>query len=107
MTLGKIYTLSEVAEHLRLTNRAVAKIAKAHGLCMEAGRTLTFTESDIDGIKQAMRVAPKEAPKEAPEPAPKPPLSDYQLSKSLRELTRKRSKRPLAKRLPKEEFGED
>jgi hypothetical protein len=52
---GKIHTLAEVAEYLRLTNRAVAKIAKRHGLCMVAGRNILFTDSDIEGIKDALR----------------------------------------------------
>lgn len=51
----KIHTLSEASEHLRLTNRAVAKIAKRHGLCMVAGRNILFTDSDIEKIKEILR----------------------------------------------------
>ena len=52
---GSIYTLSEAAEHLRLTNRGVAKIAKQHGLCMVRGRDILFTDSDIEAIKDVLR----------------------------------------------------
>ncbi len=52
---GRIYTLSEAAEHLRLTNRGVAKLAKANGLCMVRGRDILLTEADIEGIKDVLR----------------------------------------------------
>lgn len=55
---GNVYTLNEAAEHLRLTNRGVAKIAKQHGLCMVRGRDILFTDADIEGIKEVMRIAP-------------------------------------------------
>lgn len=84
-----LLTLSEAAGILRLTNRGVAKIARRHGLCMACGRTLLFTDSDIEGIKDAMRVAPA-----ARRPAPfKPLLADFQMRQSLIELTRKKSRR--------------
>lgn len=88
-SLGNVYTLSEVADHLRMTNRAVAKIARAHGLCMISGRTMTFTEEDIVAIKQVMRVAPKE-PRRVPM---KPYLSDVQKYESLMKLTAKKSRK--------------
>lgn len=114
MTLGEVYTLAEVAEHLRTTNRAVAKIARRHGLCMMNGRKMTFTEDDIQGIKQALRLAPAE-----PLPFwPKPAVSDYRLQQSLLALSRKksvspkarkivleRSKRPSHRKMLDEEFG--
>jgi hypothetical protein len=88
-SLGKVYTLSEVGNHLRMTNRAVAKIARAHGLCTISGRTMTFTEEDIDAIKQAMRVAPKE-PRRVPM---KPYPSDVRLQESLMKLSAKKSRK--------------
>ncbi|MEI5680639.1 MULTISPECIES: hypothetical protein [unclassified Mesorhizobium] len=113
MTLGKIYTLTEVAEHLRITNRALAKTAKRHGLCMINGREMLFSEEDVEGIKQAMRATPTEPPRHKVTPS----LSDYQLHKSLVNLTRKKgsklrkialeqSQRPSARKHLKEEFGE-
>jgi class 3 adenylate cyclase len=56
--LGNVYTLAEAAEHLRMTPRGVAKIARRHGLCMINGRVITLTGADIEGIKEAMRAAP-------------------------------------------------
>ncbi|WP_181178018.1 hypothetical protein [Mesorhizobium sp. B2-6-6] len=86
---NKNFTLSEAADLLRLTSRGVAKIARRYGLCMVSGRTLLFSEADIEGIKDTMRVAP--AP---PRPAPiKPALSAYQTHKNLVELSRKKSAR--------------
>ena len=55
---GTAYTLDEAADHLRLTNRGVAKIARQHGLCMVRGRDILFTDADIEGIKEMTRVAP-------------------------------------------------
>jgi hypothetical protein len=52
---GKVYTLDEAAEHLRLTNRGVAKIARQHGLCMVRGRDILFTDADIESIKEVLR----------------------------------------------------
>ncbi|MER8862063.1 helix-turn-helix domain-containing protein [Mesorhizobium sp. M0757] len=82
----KVYTLTEAAERLRLTNRGVAKIARRHGLCMVTGRKLLFTERDIEAILDTMRAAPAE-PRRA---SIRPPPSDYQKYKSLIELTRKK-----------------
>lgn len=89
MSLGRIYTLAEAAEHLRMTNRGVAKIARKHGLCMVNGRVITFTEGDIEGIKQSLRPLPSEPRRTAVTPA----LSDYQLHKSLVKLTGRKKRR--------------
>lgn len=52
---GSVYTLAEAASHLRLTNRGVAKLAKANGLCMVRGRDILFTDADIQAIKDVLR----------------------------------------------------
>lgn len=52
---GSVYTLAEASAHLRLTNRGVAKLAKAHGLCMVRGRDILLTDSDIESIKVVLR----------------------------------------------------
>ncbi|RUW40422.1 MAG: hypothetical protein E5W15_04290 [Mesorhizobium sp.] len=79
------YTLAEASAHLRLTNRAVAKIARRHGLCMAVGRRLLFSEADIEGIKDVLRVAPA-APRQATIKA----SSDYRLQASLIAMSRKK-----------------
>lgn len=61
---GSVYTLAEASAHLRLTNRGVAKLAKAHGLCMVRGRDILFTDADIEAIKDVLR-----APATSPRPA--------------------------------------
>jgi hypothetical protein len=81
---GNVYTLDEAAEHLRLTTRGVAKIAKQHGLCMVRGRDILFTDADIEGIKEVMRVAPA-GPLVRPQVTPA--LSDAGLARSLFKLT--------------------
>lgn len=101
MTLGKIYTLAEVAGHLRLTNRAVAKIARARGLCMVAGRTMTFTEEDVEGIKLAMRLKPTRTP------ATQRLTKTVSASPSVRMLVLQRSKRPSHKKMFEAELGEE
>ena len=52
---GNVYKLAEAAEHLRLTTRGVAKLARQHGLCMVRGRDMLFTERDIEAIKDVLR----------------------------------------------------
>lgn len=86
----RVYTLSEAAIHLRLTNRGVAKIARRHGLCMVTGRALLFSDADIEGIKDTLRPAPT-LPLRAARRADT--SSHYQQLRSLMELTRKKSKR--------------
>lgn len=102
MTLGKIYTLTEVAEYLRMTNRGVAKIARAHGLCMVAGRVMTFTEEDVEGIKRAMRVEPSNVPTTRHNAA----LTDS-ASLQVRKLVLQRSGRPSHRKMLKAEFEEE
>ncbi|WP_109612282.1 hypothetical protein [Pseudaminobacter salicylatoxidans] len=53
--LDKIYTAAEAAERLRLTNRALIKIARKSGHCSRAGRDYLFSESDLLAIWQDMR----------------------------------------------------
>jgi hypothetical protein len=55
--IGKIYTLAEAAERLRLTPRRVAKLARQEGACSLSGRNVLISEADISVIWQAMRPA--------------------------------------------------
>lgn len=54
-TLGKIYTLAEASEKLRISSRAVCKIARANGLCTIINREYLFSENDIVDIWNAKR----------------------------------------------------
>jgi len=58
----KIYTADEAAEYLRWTRRRVFKVAKCHGLCIVAGRDITFTKQHILGIIEAQRPDPTGVP---------------------------------------------
>lgn len=58
MTLPPIYTLAEAAERLRMSKNALARIARRTGHCAETGRNLLFSETDLDAIWEAIRVAP-------------------------------------------------
>ncbi|TGP88937.1 MULTISPECIES: hypothetical protein [unclassified Mesorhizobium] len=91
----RLKTLSEASEILRLTNRGVAKLARQHGLCMVRGRTLLFSGADIEGIKDTLRVEPT-SPRSA---SIKPGPSEYRLTKSLIELSRKKSVSPKAREI--------
>ncbi|KKX33952.1 helix-turn-helix domain-containing protein [Rhizobium sp. LC145] len=53
--LDKIYTADEAAERLRLTNRAVIKIARQYGLCSRRGRNYLFSEADLLELWEVMR----------------------------------------------------
>ncbi|TGV61528.1 hypothetical protein EN784_03875 [bacterium M00.F.Ca.ET.141.01.1.1] len=81
----RIYTLAEVAAHLRLTSRGVAKLARRHGLCLVRGRDILLTGKDIEAIKDVLRVSPK-IPPSVPSSAP----SDYRLQASLMALSRRK-----------------
>jgi hypothetical protein len=107
MTMGKIYTLTEVAEYLRLSNRMVAKIARRHGLCMAAGRKLIFTGDDVEGIKQAMRIAAQNTGLAIPRSIKPGRNISSDGSSELLKLVLQRSRRPSLKKLLKAEFGED
>ena len=89
---GNVYTLDEAAAHLRLTNRGVAKIAKQHGLCVVRGRDILFTDADIEGIKEVLRVP---ATGSVMHPRVVPALSDAKLAGSLLKLSRKKPRRKL------------
>ena len=56
--VGKIYTLAEAANWLRLHPRSVTRIARREGLCARQGRDYLFSEADLTGIWEAMRVVP-------------------------------------------------
>ncbi|WP_146770368.1 helix-turn-helix domain-containing protein [Mesorhizobium hawassense] len=106
--MDEVFTLDEVAAALRMTRRGVLKIAKRHGLCMVHGREVTFTESDVEGIKQAMRPAAKQP---LPAVAVRSQVEGRvgkvkSASPKLRNLFLQRSTKPWAKKLLKEEFGE-
>jgi hypothetical protein len=58
--LDTIYTADEAAERLRLTNRAVIKIARQYGLCSRQGRSYLFSESDLLALWEVMREPGKE-----------------------------------------------
>src|SRR5690606_11479829 len=45
--LGRIYTLGEAADYLRMTKNALARVARRSGHCSIAGRDLLFSESDL------------------------------------------------------------
>lgn len=61
--LDQIYTADEAAARLRLTNRALIKIAKKHGCCSRFGRNYLFSEADLLAIWEVLR---------EPEAEPKP-----------------------------------
>lgn len=88
---GKVYTLAEAAEYLRLTNRGVAKIAKQHGLCMVRGRDILFTDKDIDAIKDVLRCPSNSI--SAARSGGSPALSMDKLSASLLAQSKKKSRK--------------
>lgn len=84
--LDKIYTAEEAAICLRLTNRAIIKIAKKYGYCSRSGRDYLFSEADLLAIWQVLR-EPAIEPRRA---VVQPGLSDRQLRESLLKLSRKK-----------------
>ncbi|WP_416408113.1 hypothetical protein [Agrobacterium rosae] len=84
--LENIYTAEEAADRLRLTNRAIIKIAKKHGYCSRSGRDYLFSEADLLAIWQVLREPAKEPRRSVVQPA----LSDQRLRESLLKLSRKR-----------------
>lgn len=53
--LGKVYDLAEAATYLKMTNRALARIAKKTSHCSLRGRDILFSESDLLAIWDSMR----------------------------------------------------
>ncbi len=96
--MEKVYTLAEVAENLRMTNRAVARIARKHGLCMVNGRTILLTSTDVEAIKDVLRCPSVSSRPTRPRyEGPLAPSMD-ELSVSLRKLTRRKSRKPSSPR---------
>lgn len=60
--LDQIYTADEAATRLRLTNRALIKIARKHGCCSRFGRDYLFSEADLLAIWEVLR-EPEREPK--------------------------------------------
>ncbi|SCW34792.1 hypothetical protein SAMN02927900_00871 [Rhizobium mongolense subsp. loessense] len=60
--LGIIYDLHEAAERLHMTPRAVAKVARAAGLCTISGRDFLFTDSDLVEIWNKKRSLSSSSP---------------------------------------------
>ncbi|WP_074471492.1 helix-turn-helix domain-containing protein [Bosea sp. BIWAKO-01] len=58
--LGRIYSLQEAAEYLRVSKQAVARAAKKHGIGARFGRDLRFNEADVQQMWEAMRCQPNE-----------------------------------------------
>lgn len=81
--LHKIYTASEAADRLRLTNRALIKIARRHGYCSRFGRDYLFSEAYLLAVWQILR----EPVKKRRQLAAKAAISDCQLYRSLLKLT--------------------
>jgi len=51
---GKVYTLHEAAEIMRMTPRGIAKEGKRHGLCMVAGQKILFTAAQLVQLAKAL-----------------------------------------------------
>lgn len=54
-SVDNIYTTDEAAARLRLTRRALIKIARRSGHCSRVGRDYLFSEADLLAIWQDMR----------------------------------------------------
>lgn len=52
--IERVYTLEEAAEAMRMTTRGVAKVGKKHGLCMVAGRRITFTAGQLARLQEEL-----------------------------------------------------
>ena len=53
--LGRVFTLEEAAEYMRISKQALAKAARANNLCSIFGRDMLFSESDLLALWDAMR----------------------------------------------------
>lgn len=58
--LDKIFTTDEAAERLRLTRRALIKLARRYGHCSRSGPDYLFSEADLLAIWQDIRQPPSE-----------------------------------------------
>lgn len=91
--LGRIWTLQEAAEYLKIGPRPLARIAKRVGACSVRGRSILFSDEDIKVVWNEVRAEPKES-RRRPVSAP---MSSFQLHKRLVALTAKKSRRRPAK----------
>lgn len=81
--MDSIYTTDEAATRLRLTRRALIKIARRSGHCSRVGRDYLFSEADLLAIWQDMREPAQEPRRRAPvTPLP----SQRSLSETIRSI---------------------
>lgn len=82
-SLDIIYTTDEAAERLRLSRRALIKLARKYGHCSRDGRDYLFSEADLLAIWQDMR-EPAQEPRQRMPVAPLP--SQRSLSETIRSI---------------------
>ena len=87
--IGRIWTLQEAAEYLKMTPRALALIAKRVGACSVRSRSILFSDEDIKIVWEEIRAEPKEPRRRTVSS----PMSSFQLYKNLAALTAKKSRR--------------
>lgn len=97
--LGKIFTLDEASTYLRMSGRAIAKVAKREGLCTISGRDMLFSESDLLAIWDAMRCpSSSSSAKARTSTTSVAPSADKAYSNLLALATEKSRKRSVSKR---------
>lgn len=57
--LGKIYSLQEAAEYLKVSRHTLARAARRHGIGARFGRDIRFSEADVKEMWDAMRAHPE------------------------------------------------
>lgn len=89
-TLPRIWTLDEAAEYLRMTPRALAKIARRIGACSINGRDLLLSDDDIRAVWEEMR-APPRGERRAVKAGPSDQAYERLLKRALERRTRKKA----------------
>lgn len=101
--LGRIYSLQEAADYLRVSKQALARAASRSGAGARFGRDLRFNDDDVRVLWEAMRNRPTGGLECHPVSIP---LPDERAYANLRKMAEAKRNRILAERQRRREAGQ-
>lgn len=100
--LGRIFSLQEAADYLKVSKQAVARAANRSGAGSRFGRDLRFSDNDVRALWKAMRTRPTGSLGRQPVSMP---FSEEKAWASLRKMAEAKRNAVLAERERRKEAG--
>lgn len=101
--LGRIFSLQEAADYLKVSKQAVARAASRSGAGSRFGRDLRFSDNDVKALWEAMRTRPTGSIERHPVSMP---FSEEKAWASLRKMAEAKRNAVLAERQRRREAGQ-